>query len=430
MIRAVCALLGIGTVAVAVAAPQVSQGTLRLADLEAVALERNPTLAQAEANVSAARGKARQAGLYPNPTVGATADEVSNAPTVRGGKWGFFLQQQIVLGGKLSKSELVLFQDATRAEAEAQAQRLRVLTSVRQLFYRALAAGQTVAIRTQMIDLLQQAVVTSRQLQNVGQADQPDILEIEVEQERAGLALTEARNAETQVWKQLAAVTGNLDLQPVPLDGNIDQLPEIDSAVALEAILRDSPEIMLAQAGVSRAEAALRLARAEKIPDLDVRGGLIYNRELVEPSGIPTGLQGFFDVGIQIPLFNRNQGGVAAAEAELVSARREVDRINLSLRARFAAAYKDFIDSRDAVERYRTSMLPRAQRAYELYLASFRQMAAAYPQVLIARRTLFQLQDEYSERLAKAWSKAVEIQGLLLSGGLDMPGKADSVGRQ
>jgi cobalt-zinc-cadmium efflux system outer membrane protein len=414
----------------AVAVARVAQAMLSLADLEKIALEKNPTVAQAEANVHAARGRALQAGLYPNPSVGLTADEISPGPIIRGGEWGVFLHQEIVLGGKLGKSRLALQQDVVRAEAEAQAQRLRVLTSVRQLFYQALAAEQSVKVRTQLIALLQQAVTTSRQLQNVGQADQPDVLQIEVEQDRADLELKQARNAQSQIWTHLAAVTGDPTLEPTPLAGDIEQLPEIDSATALDTILRGSPEMKLAQAAVSKADASLSRARAEKIPNLDVTGGLRYNRELLELFTAPVGIEGFFDVGVKVPIFDRNQGAVAAADAELVSARREVDRVSLSLRARFAAAYKDFLDSRDAAERYRTSMLPRAQRAYELYIASFRQMAAAYPQVLISQRTLFELQDEYSERLARAWSRAVEIQGLLLTGGLDMPGKTDSGGPQ
>jgi outer membrane protein TolC len=43
---------------------------LALDDLERMALQGNPTLAQAAAAVDASRGKALQAGLYPNPTIG------------------------------------------------------------------------------------------------------------------------------------------------------------------------------------------------------------------------------------------------------------------------------------------------------------------------------------------------------------------------
>ena len=48
-------------------------------------------------------------------------------------------------------------------------------------------------------------------------------------------------------------------------------------------------------------------------------------------------------------------------------------------------------------------------------------MAAAYPQVLIAQRNLFQLQEDYITALVNTWRSAVEIQGLLLTGGLEAP---------
>ena len=59
-------------------------GSLRLEDLEKTALQNNPTLKQAEARVRAARGKMKQAGLYPNPIVGYEGDEISAGPVIRG----------------------------------------------------------------------------------------------------------------------------------------------------------------------------------------------------------------------------------------------------------------------------------------------------------------------------------------------------------
>ena len=97
-----------------------------------------------------------------------------------------------------------------------------------------------------------------------------------------------------------------------------------------------------------------------------------------------------------MPLFNRNRGGVAAAEAELAIAERELERLQLSLRTRLASSFRDYRNSRAVAEKYRTQVVPRARQAYEMYLSNFRQMAAAYPQVLIAQRTLFQVEAEYA----------------------------------
>jgi cobalt-zinc-cadmium efflux system outer membrane protein len=71
---------------------------------------------------------------------------------------------------------------------------------------------------------------------------------------------------------------------------------------------------------------------------------------------------------------------------------------------------------------YRRQIVPRARQAYELYLASFKQMAAAYPQALIAQRTYFQTQVEYVRALVDVWRNAVQLQGFMLTGALDAPG--------
>src|SRR6266852_3402143 len=75
-----------------------------LEQVEKVAQESNPTLRQADAEIRAANARRQQAGLYPNPTVGYTADEIRGG-SVGGGKQGFFVQQTIVTAGKLRLSQ-------------------------------------------------------------------------------------------------------------------------------------------------------------------------------------------------------------------------------------------------------------------------------------------------------------------------------------
>jgi cobalt-zinc-cadmium efflux system outer membrane protein len=233
-------------------------------------------------------------------------------------------------------------------------------------------------------------------------------------------------------WQELTAVAGNPSLQAVRLLGNLEETPRLKLEEVLAKLFGESPEIRGSEAAIAREEAALHRAKVEKIPDILARGGLRYNRELLEADGRPVGLEGFFDVGVEIPVFNRNQGNIATARANLEQAQRDADRLKLDLRMRMARAYKLYQDSLNQAEKYRSQMIPRAQRAYELYLNSFRQMAAAYPQVLIAQRNLFQVHDEYLTALVDTWRSAVEIEGLLLSGGLAMPGATsmDMAGRE
>ena len=306
------------------------QTKITLEQLEQMALANNPTLAQASAEIRAAQGRKRQAGLYPNPTIGYTGEQIATGPSRRGGEQGFFVRQDVVLGGKLRLSRKVFAQEEAQAQQEAEEQRIRVFNAVRLGYFQALTAQQMVELRQKLAQLAGNAVETSKQLYNVGQADQPDLLEAEVEAQQAQLNLITAQQNQQRAWRALAAVVGKPELPLAALAGSLEEgLPEINSEQAIHALLHDSPAIKIAEAGVKRAEYAFARARREPIPDLQLRGGLQQNRELSELTGRPVGLQGFAEVGVQIPLFNWNQGTVQAAKADLERSRQEVRRVEL-----------------------------------------------------------------------------------------------------
>lgn len=399
-----------------------AQAGLGLAELEQMALTNNPTLAQAAAEIRAATGRKLQSGLYPNPTVGYQGEQIRGG-TQGGGEQGFFVSQDIVLGGKLGLSRRVFEQEKKQAEAEGEEQRLRVINSVRLFYYQALAAQEMVDLRRKLSQLAEDAVHTSHQLGNVGQADQPDVLQAEVEGEQAQLAVVAAEQKQLRVWRSLAATVGKPELPLAHLAGNLEDLPEDNSDQWLQAILQDSPAVKIAELGVLRAEASLARAKREPIPNLQLRGGLQQNREIDATTNRSIGLQGFAEVGVQIPIFNRNQGNVQASRADVERAQREVQRVQLVLRERAAGLVQNYLTSRAMVEKYRNRMIPRAQKAYDLYLKSYGGMAAAYPQVLISQRTLFQLQSDYIAALETLWGNSIALKGFLLTDGLEAPSR-------
>jgi outer membrane protein, heavy metal efflux system len=402
-----------------------AEPVMRVEDLEAMAIQRNPTLAQADAAIRAAEGRRRQAGLFPNPVAGYFLEEFAFRSPGETAEQGAFIEQTIPLGGKLSKARRVFEREKDQATMLAEAQRLRVTNSIRVLYYETLGAQRLVELRDDLSQLAREAVEITKELYNVGQADRPDQMEIEIEAERAEIDFLKAQNDWSRSWQTLAAMAGNPGLPPARLaDSPEAALATLNEAQLLDQLLSQSPEIRVAQTGVLRAQAVLARARAERVPDLFLRGGLGYNYERFEPvvpsiAGERKGLEGRIEVGVNVPIFNRNQGGIAAAEAEIAIAERELERLQLLLRSRFAASFREYRNAQQLVERYRTHVVPRAREAYRTYLANFRQMAAAYPQVLIAQRTLFQVEVEYARALIQLRESAVGLRGFLLDGGLD-----------
>ncbi len=402
-------------------APASEQKTITLEELQQMALQNNPTFAQADANIKSAEGRKKQSGLYPNPTVGYQGEQIRGG-SFHGGEQGFFVQQDIVLGGKLGLNRQIFHQELKQAETEADEQKLRVVTNVRMSYIQALSAQQTLELRNNLSKLADDAVETSHQLANVGQADAPDVLESEVEAQQAQLAVIMAEQNQQRVWTALATVVGNPRLPLMRLEGKLEDMPSVNPEELVEKIVNDSPAVKIAELGVKRAEASLVREKREPIPDLQLRGGMQQNGELLSaPNGRAVGLQGFADVGVRIPIFDRNQGNIATAKADAERARREVDRVKLVLRERAASVVQSYTFSQTAVDRYKNQMVPRAQKAYEMYTKKYKAMAAAYPQVLIAQRTLMQLEVSYVTALENFATSSLSLQSYLLTDGLEAP---------
>jgi cobalt-zinc-cadmium efflux system outer membrane protein len=398
---------------------------LTLEQLQQMALTGNPTLGQAQAGVQAAAGRTKQAGLWPNPTVGYSSEEVRGG-SFGGGQQGAFIQQNVILGGKLALERKIFAAEGKQAEAEAREQRLRVENGVRSAFYRALAAQQLVETRKRLSELANDAVQTTEQLFNIGQADQPDVLQSQVEADQADLNVITAEQQQQKIWFVLAATVGKPELSLTRLEGNLEDLPQLDVDQVIQTILRDSPAVQIAQIGVTRADAAIARARREVVPDLLLRAGVRDDLEQLGPSSPTTvGFVGFAEAGVNLRLFNRNQGNIEAAKADRDRAQLEVQRVSLDLRQSAAPFLQSYATARAIAVRYKTRTLPNAQRAYELYLEKYREGAAAYPQFLIAQRTFFELQTSYISALENVWMSSVTLQGLLLTGSLDAPAGPD-----
>ena len=402
-------------------APQAApaMGGLRLEVLERMALEKNPTISQAQASIRAAQGRQTQAGLYPNPLVGYQLED-QNSRRPNQNRNFFWFQVPVVTGGKLQTSRDLAATDSQRAAITADMQRLRVLTTVRMLYYEGLGAARLVTEREALAKVTREAVEVSEELFNVGQADRPDVLDVEMQAQRADIELVKAQSHQQRIWRMLAAAVGEPSLPMASLEGDLTaNLPRFDREAVLARVLRESPEVRQAQVNIERAKAGLERVRAERVPNLFVRTKLGYNSETLQ--GKDVGFETGIEIGIPLPLFDRQQGNVATAQADLEHAQAEMRRLELALRSELATVIRGYDDARMEVERYERQILPRAQQSVDLYRKGFQQMAAAYPQVLIAQRTLFQSRAEYTQALVELWRTASLLEGMLLSGGLDAP---------
>ena len=162
-----------------------------MADFERIAMQRNPTHQASGRPVRGGVESVVQAGLYPNPVIGYVEDQIGSfsetQPTSDGfavkGKpspgdnVGGFLQWQIVTAGKLRLSRAKFAEEANAARYQAIGQELRVLNSVRMQYFDVIAAQRLIEILRELVKLDDDFVRTTREMVNVGQANEPELLQ-------------------------------------------------------------------------------------------------------------------------------------------------------------------------------------------------------------------------------------------------------------
>jgi cobalt-zinc-cadmium efflux system outer membrane protein len=388
---------------------------MSLGDFEQLALERNPTLVQARAQIGISRGKALQAGLYPNPSVGYAAEQIGAEGTA-GEFHGLFVEQQIITGGKLDLSRAKFTQEARQAELQVLAQEYRVLYGVRVAYYEALVGQERLRLQRQLLQNSEEIAKSVDELVNVGQANRADLLQAQVQLQRTKAKMQTAERRYQGAWEALAAVSAVPDLPPSLLAGGLelDMGGAINRDEALQQLLDCNPQLRFAQAEVARDRIGLQRERVEPIPNITLRAETGYNFEAEDSVA---GLE----VGIRLPIFDKNQGTIMQAQSELSRARAEVARIELMLRERFAEAFAEYESAILLASTYRSEALPKSEEAYQLYLESFQQRRAAWPQVLDAQRDYYELYEEYLDNLLEARRAEAQINAMFLEDGLSQP---------
>jgi outer membrane protein, heavy metal efflux system len=398
-----------------------------LDNAQRLAAESNPTLRQAEAEIRAAKARVQQAGLYPNPSVGYTGDEIRGGSN-NGGKQGFFVEQSIVTAGKLSKARNVFEQESRIAQIEAEEQKTRVETAVKIAFYRVLAAQDLLELHRDLMQIGQLHLQSQNELSRTGQVDDTEKLESEIAVQRLQLAALRQENMLREEWRKLAALIGQPELPQSAVAGDLEHgWPEINEQQILDTIATQSPATRIADASSARAAADITRAKSQVIPDINLLGGLEHNYEPVDGTPKATGWEGLAELSVQIPIFNRNQGNIAESRAELDRAQLEKQRIQLMLRERAASLLDQYATAKIVATWYHDEILPRAQKANALMTAKYGLMQASYPTMLEVRRKNFELETEYVQALASVWTTSLALQGFLLTDGLEAPTRASNL---
>jgi cobalt-zinc-cadmium efflux system outer membrane protein len=245
------------------------------------------------------------------------------------------------------------------------------------------------------------------------EGSQLDVVQARVLKNEIDLSLQQAEVRFNAAWRELAAIAGVPNMEPVILEGELPREgSHLDWEMLASSIFISSPEYQAALARVSQARANLCRQQVQPIPNLDVEFASGYD------NGTDNGMINL-RVGAPVPLFNWNQGNLSAARAEYARASREVERIEDAIKARLASASGDFESSLAAVLKFSSDIVPNAREGLRLAELAYQAGETSYVQVLIAQRMYFDANLQFIEAQAELGQARAKIDGYLLTGALD-----------
>ena len=381
-----------------------------LVDVEQFALNHNPALVVAAAEMRARRGKHVQAGLYPNPVVGYHAMQIGNLGT--SGQQGGFVSQHWITGGKRKLDSRITAKAVDEAHVAFHAQEQRILNDVRLRFYDALIAERRLELSRELGEIADKSVEATSQLVESRQLSEDSLLQSQIESERVHILLDMANNENLESRRRLWSVLGLPVSESQTLEGDVEaDLPNYDWQQCLEMLLENNYELHAARTKIDRMRLQVRRAKREIVPDVDLAVSIRHdNITEYEVANV--------QLGMPLPIFDRNQGNVLHAEAQLTKAVDNLRRTELALRDRLAVAFREYDNARQQIDRYRNQILPRAQRSLQLVSDGYAKGQVSFLTLVTAQRTYVQASLAYLKSVQGLRRSATAMEGQLLSGSL------------
>jgi len=385
----------------------------------AYSLEHNGELLAARKEIEAASGLVKQAALRANPTV-----EANVAKTISGRDNSAMVQATLPmeLGGrrpariKVAEGELEM-----RRQDVANRERL-LAAEVRAKFGEAIAAILKLGFDQDLIDTSQRGynLVAARVTEGATPPLEQNMVLVELNRLRSTREIAEGKTQMAML--ALRNVIGMTPEEPLRLRGDFDDLISPLSAVseATERALADRPDLKLAKATESFAEALIEQARAEGRLDASLKAGYqrmdsSFSLNGINDVGQLRPIQSTFNylsfgVSLNLPVRNQNQGAIEAAVAQAEAAKRRREFTELTIRREVASAYAQYNSAARAAEIFRVGVKDQASANLDVVRQTYELGSKTLIDYLGEQRRYIELQNSYIDTLLETYKARVDVE--------------------
>ena len=334
----------------------------------------------------------------PNPTVSFTA--ARDAPHE-----GVSLDVPVELGGKRGKRISVAKEEQKSIEIDIAVLALQVRRRAREAFYRALSAREQTAQAKMALELSSHTRDLVEQRFEAGDVAQLEVLQAEVELARSSADYETTEQTQKAADVTLAALLNRNLEESFSLQGQLDGIPPTPALKEVtDRAMQSNGDLLKSAQDLRTEERRLALAKAQKIPNLDLSAGSDFN----SPPDFRVGAKG--GISVALPLFNHGQGDIAlsTARSELLRLTLASQRNNVS--AQVAAAFFDYVAKAHQVQQYHDRVLPQSIRLEQMAEDSYQSGKTNVLTLLDAQRRLNDVRVAYLGALFAAQSSFASLE--------------------
>ena len=381
------------------------------------ALGDNRDLGAARFAILQAEGRLKQAGLWPNPEFELI--QQNDHPIANEGEYNLStgFKQRFPITGRLTKAKAVARVDVAQAMAEVRNQERLLAGEVLGRSRELLVTQEKLKANAEIQSVFRKVLEVSQKRLKVAEVSGADVNLTKLELQKVMLAQAALLNQQEIAATALNRLLGREPKTQLQMSGAVST--EFDPNTVAE-ILRGAlalrPDRQLAALGINRAEAEIKLARAEKWEDWTV--GFDYSRSVGKfnaPIGTKTDNFLGVSVSIPLPLWNKNQGKISEAQATQQRAEAELKALDLRIAAEAQTAANQISRLLNIMRQYREESIQLAEENIGLLQKGYADGLVSINAVIQAQQQLAELSRSYLEALADFFRAKTEWETAIAS---------------
>ena len=379
--------------------------TIPMAIYKAVAF--SPQIKSTEYAVDALNGTVQQARYRPNPDVGFDVDNIAGRGVYQGiaaAEYNLNISQQIEMGNKRNARIAAATASVNTAKINITTDKLDIKYAVEMLYLDILVA-------TEQVKLLRLQKQMARKTLDFISKRVDMAAEHETQRSKANFIYKESLGNYTLAQQQLIYAKKKLAVICGYNHTNFDVSDDVffhispPSSLYYTGNIPNIPDLQKFDSIKKEKQAVLDLEKANAVPDPRITAGIRHFSDSSDQALM-------LGVSIPIAIYNKNQGNISRAYADIEQAEYNHKQAELTTRQILIDTHQELNNAYTQLDDIKKTLLPEIQKSFSLAKTAYMNDILSYIEVLDAQTTLFETKQKYIQILKQYHAAKIKISRL------------------